>query len=97
MSSRFNTDTLVSDLKSVVRDSEELLEAVTGAAGEKTEELQQRLVETIEKARETCRKLEGKTKDALVATDTVIRDHPYQSLGIALAVGVVLGAVMARK
>jgi ElaB/YqjD/DUF883 family membrane-anchored ribosome-binding protein len=27
----------------------------------------------------------------------VIRDHPYQSIGVALAVGVVIGALVARK
>ena len=97
MNSRFNTDALVSDLKNVVRDSEELLQAVAGATGEKADELRQRLGETIEAARQTCRKLEGKTKETLDATDTVIRDHPYQSLGVALAVGVVLGVVIARK
>jgi ElaB/YqjD/DUF883 family membrane-anchored ribosome-binding protein len=97
MSSRFNTDTLVSDLKSVVRDSEQLLQAVAGATGEKADELRERLADTIESARETCRNLEGKTKDTLKAADTVVRDHPYQSLGVALALGVILGVVVARK
>ena len=97
MSSRFNTNALVSDLKNVVRDSEDLLEAVADATGEKAEELRQRLTEAVKTARETCRKLEGKGRETLEAADTIIRDHPYESLGVALAVGVVIGAWAARK
>ncbi len=97
MSTRINTDPLVADLKAVVRDSEQLLAAVADVSGEKAETLRRRLAESLETARETCRKLEGKTKESLQAADVVIRDHPYQSIGIALALGVVVGAVIARK
>jgi ElaB/YqjD/DUF883 family membrane-anchored ribosome-binding protein len=97
MNNRINTDTVVADLKTVVRDSEQLLEAVTGVTGEKAEALRQRLSETMERARQTCGKLEAKTKESLEATDKIIREHPYQSLGVALAVGVVIGALVARK
>jgi ElaB/YqjD/DUF883 family membrane-anchored ribosome-binding protein len=97
MNNRINTDTLVTDLKSVVRDSEELLQAVAGATGEKAESLRRRLAETMETARQTCSKLEAKTRESLETTDKVIREHPYQSMGVALAVGVVIGALVARK
>lgn len=97
MNSRIKTDVLVADLKTVVRDSEQLLEAVAGATGEKAQELRERLQDTVEKAREACGKLEEKAKDGLAAADVAVREHPYQSMGVALAVGVVLGALIARK
>jgi ElaB/YqjD/DUF883 family membrane-anchored ribosome-binding protein len=97
MNTRFDTDVLVADLKNVVRDSEQLLAAVSDATGEKAEALRERLDETLEKARQTCCKLEDKTKEGIRAADGVIRDHPYQSIGVALAAGVVIGALIARK
>jgi ElaB/YqjD/DUF883 family membrane-anchored ribosome-binding protein len=97
MNNRLNTDAVVTDLKSVVRDSEQLLEAVAGATGEKAEALRQRLSETLQSARETCCKLEDKAKENLAKADQVVREHPYQSVGVALALGVVIGALIARK
>src|SRR5436190_20758309 len=97
MNNRINTDALVTDLKSVVRDSEQLLEAVAGATGEKAEALRQRLNETLQGARETCARLEDKTKESLEKADRVVREHPYQSVGVALAVGVVIGALVGRR
>ena len=97
MSNRINTDALVTDLKSVVRDSEQLLEAAAGVTGEKAEAIRERLNETLQAARETCRDLEEKTREGVRAADEVIRDHPYQTIGMALAAGVVIGALIARK
>lgn len=96
MNNRINTDALVTDLQAVVRDSEELLEAVAGATGEKAEQLRDRLTETLEKARQTCLKLEGKTKETVKAADEVIREHPYQSIGVALAAGVIVGVLLGK-
>ena len=97
MTARFDTETLVTDLKAVVRDSEELLAAVSDATGEKAEELREKLSEKLEAARIACCKLEGKTKEHLETADKVIRDHPYQSIGVALTLGVVIGAVVAGR
>lgn len=97
MNNRLNTDALVTDLKSVMRDSEQLLAAVAGATGEKADALRERLDEGLQKAREACGKLEEKTKENLARADRVVRENPYQTAGVALAVGVVIGALIARK
>lgn len=97
MNNRIDTTELVTDLKSVVRDSELLLQAVAGVAGEQAEALRERLLEKIHQAREACGQLERKTKEGLRTADQVVRDHPYQSIGVALAAGVVVGVLIARK
>ena len=97
MNTRFNTEVLVEDLKNVVRDSEQLLAAVSDATGEKAEALRERLSESLATAKETCCKLEQKTKEGVRAADEMVREHPYQSIGVALAAGVVIGALLARK
>jgi ElaB/YqjD/DUF883 family membrane-anchored ribosome-binding protein len=97
MNADLNTDKLIADLKRVVRDSEELLQATAGAVGESAQELRERLNETLESARRTCRKLEDRTLEGAQAADEAIREHPYQSIGIAFGIGMLLGVILNRK
>jgi len=41
--------------------------------------------------------LEEKTKEAAKATDRTIREHPYESIGIAFGVGLLIGVLVARR
>jgi len=41
--------------------------------------------------------LEGKAIDGAKTADKTIRDHPYQSIGIAVGVGLLIGVLVARK
>ena len=88
---------VLTDLKQVVEDSEELLMDSASAVGEKAHQLRERLTRRLETARATCRRIEEKAKDGAKATDKVIREHPYQSLGVALGVGIVIGLLLKRK
>jgi len=88
---------LASDLKAVVRDAEELMKATAGQAGEKISEVRKRLATALDSAKATCHRLEEKTIAAAKATDQTIREHPYQSIGIAFGVGLLVGVLVARK
>ncbi len=88
---------LAADLKAVMHDAEELMKATAGQAGEKVSELRNRLATALESAKATCQRLEEKTVAAARATDRTIREHPYESIGIAFGVGLLLGVLVARK
>ena len=88
---------LASDLKAVVRDAEELMKATAGQAGEKVTEMRTRLAAALESAKATCHRLEERTVAAAKATDRTIRDHPYESIGIAFGVGLLVGVLVTRK
>ena len=88
---------LASDLKAVVRDAEELMKATAGQAGEKVTEMRTRLAAALESAKATCHRLEERTVAAAKATDRTIREHPYESIGIAFGVGLLVGVLVARK
>ena len=92
-----STESLVTDLKRVVRDSEELLHDSGAAVGEKAHSIRERLAATLESAKATCRKLEDKAVESAKATDKVIREHPYQSIGVAFGVGLLIGVLVTRK
>ena len=72
-------------------------EATANHAGEKVVELRERLSTALESAKVTAQRLEEKTIEAAKATDRVVREHPYQSIGIAFGVGLLIGVLVARK
>lgn len=92
-----NTEELVTDLKRVVRDSEELLRATKDVVGEKAHEFRERLTEALDAAKRSCRRLEEKAAEGAKAADRTIREHPYQSIGVAFGVGLLIGVLVTRK
>jgi ElaB/YqjD/DUF883 family membrane-anchored ribosome-binding protein len=91
------TRKLMDDLKVLARDAEGLLKATAGEMGEKTREARERLKSAIESARKSCHNLEEKALDSARAADKVIREHPYESLGVAFGMGLLIGVLVARK
>jgi ElaB/YqjD/DUF883 family membrane-anchored ribosome-binding protein len=85
------------DLGLVMRDAEDLLRATAGAASDKAGEVRRRLASALESARTSCGRLQDGTTRAAKATNGVIRAHPYESLGIALGTGLLIGALVARR
>ena len=60
-------------------------------------EIQSRLAATVAKAKEVCSRLEEQTVNAAKATDKVVREHPYQAIGIAFGIGLLVGVLAARS
>lgn len=60
-------------------------------------ETKAKLENVIEKAKEACVRLQEQTAAAAKATDKTIREHPYQALGIAFGVGVLIGVLVVRS
>ena len=96
-----NKEKLVSDLKVVISDTEELLRATAGAAGEKVGDLRERLAIRLRDTKERIVDLEvalvDKTKAAARATDDYVNDNPWQAVGIAAGVGLLLGIIIGRR
>lgn len=57
-------------------------------------ELRAKLENVIEKAKETCDRLQDQTAAAAKATDKAIRENPYQALGVAFGVGLLVGVLV---
>jgi len=96
-----NKEKLVSDLKVVVSDAEELLRATAGAAGEKVGELRERMSVRLRDAKERLIDAEAalidKTKAAARATDDFVHDEPWKAVGVAAALGLALGVLIGRR
>src|SRR5512136_2365603 len=78
---------VLADLRALVRDSETLLKATAGDVSEKAKEVRARLASALERAKCTCDQLQRQAvaaaKAAAKTTDLVIREYPYQSIGVA--------------
>jgi ElaB/YqjD/DUF883 family membrane-anchored ribosome-binding protein len=88
---------LTGDLKAVVKDAEELMKTTAGVAGEKVSDVRTRLAAALESAKATCHRLEEKSVAAAKATDRCIREHPYESIGVAFGLGLLIGVLIGRK
>jgi len=59
-------------------------------------ELRARLEAATEKAKEVCKRLQEETVAAAKATDKAVRERPYQAIGIAFGVGLLIGVLATR-
>jgi ElaB/YqjD/DUF883 family membrane-anchored ribosome-binding protein len=101
MTTQINTDKLFQDLQAVVRDAEALLKATAGQANEKVQEVRTRAEETIKQARASLDSVENlavrRAKEMAGQAEDYVRDNPWQSVGIAAGVGLLLGFILSRR
>jgi len=92
---------LVSDIKAVISDAEEMLSATADQAGEKVANLrarvQTRLFDAKERLSEAEELLVARTRAAAQATDAYVHESPWTAIGIAAGVGLLVGLVVARR
>ncbi|HUK83610.1 MAG TPA: DUF883 family protein [Verrucomicrobiae bacterium] len=88
---------LAQDLRVLIRDAEALLKAGATEAGGKMEELKSRLEVSVNRVKEHYQHVQDKVVAGAKATDTAIRAHPYESIGVAFGVGLLMGVLVARK
>jgi ElaB/YqjD/DUF883 family membrane-anchored ribosome-binding protein len=94
-------DKLVSDMKIVIADAEEILRATANQAGEKVVELRERIQERLRDAKIRLQDAEAaivdKTRAAARATDDFVHENPWQAVGVAAAIGLALGVLIGRR
>lgn len=92
---------LLKDFRAVVTDTEELLKATAGQTGEKLAAARAKVEESLVATKQRLADLEHglveKTKAAARATDELVHEHPWQAVGIAAAVGFLLGMLTCRR
>jgi ElaB/YqjD/DUF883 family membrane-anchored ribosome-binding protein len=96
-----NKEKLVSDMKVVVSDAEEILRATAGVAGEKVGELRERIIDRLRDAKvriaDAEEMLVDRTKAAARATDDYVNDNPWRAVGIAAGIGLLVGIIIGRR
>ena len=94
-------DKLEKDLQALIRDTKELLrttaESVTGDTAELRKRLEERLEGVQKNVRQKTQVAEDMMKEGLDATDELIREYPYQAMGVSLVAGLLLGLLFRRR
>jgi ElaB/YqjD/DUF883 family membrane-anchored ribosome-binding protein len=92
---------LIDDVKVVLHDADVLLRETAGQVGEKAREARERLTRGVETAKERLVEIQKNSveqvKETAKATDEFVHEHPWQSVGIAFAVGALIGVLVGRK
>jgi len=92
---------LVTDIRAVIADAEEILHATADQTGEKIANLRARVKERLLDARIRLEAAEEvlieKTRAAARATDNYVHENPWQAVGIGAGIGFLLGLVLGRR
>jgi ElaB/YqjD/DUF883 family membrane-anchored ribosome-binding protein len=101
MNSEVTTDQLVADLKTVMLDAEALLKATSAQTGEKIQEVRARAEQSLQQAKARLSEIEDealkRAREVADATDEYVRENPWQSVGIAAGVGLLVGLLISRR
>jgi ElaB/YqjD/DUF883 family membrane-anchored ribosome-binding protein len=96
-----NINTVRTDLKTLMKDAQELFEEAATASGSKAEELRAKGMRLLDSAIDGTQHLQQlaveKGKKIAHDTDTYVHEHPWRAIGISAAVGVLVGMLIARR
>lgn len=85
------------DLQSLPDEAKALVTATENVVEEKVIAARERLTAALERGKEAWSTVQAKAVESAKATDESIRRNPYQSIGVALGVGALLGVWLARR
>ena len=92
---------LVQDFRTVVADAEELLKATASQAGEKVAVARERIQDSLHQVKVKLAEAEDvivqRSKQAARATDDYVRENPWQAVGAAAGVGLLIGLLIGRR
>lgn len=96
-----NERKIVADMKTVVADAEEILRETAGVAGDKAHVLREHMGDRLRSAKLRIADAEAavleKAKAAACSADHCVRENPWESIGVAAAVGLLLGVLIGRR
>lgn len=91
-------DQLIEEFNAVVAETAQLLKSVANAGGEKAGAARASVEHNLALAKDRLRNLQQaateKTQAAAQATDEYVHEHPWQAIGIAAGLNVVIGVAI---
>lgn len=92
---------VIKDFKAVLTDTEELLKATANQTGERITTARAHMEASLAATKKQLAGLEEdmveKTREAARAADQLVHENPWKSVGIAAAVGFLLGMLIHRR
>jgi len=101
MSTDSARDKLVDEFSSVLSEAETLLDKASKETGDKARDLRTQVEARLLSAKLKLQELEGEAVDRAKAaariTDDYVHENPWQVVGVAVAVGFLVGLMMNRR
>lgn len=92
---------VVDDFRAIVNDAEALLQATAHVSGEGFAAERAKFTEKLRNAKtrlaEAEHRVVEKAKQAAAATDHYVHENPWTAVGVAAAVGMLIGFLAARR
>ncbi len=92
---------MAGDFKTMIADSEELLKAAATLSGEGFAAARTKFEEKLRSAKtrlaDASQPMLDKTRETAAAADEFVRANPWTTAGIALAAGVLIGSLAAKR
>ncbi|TCS35605.1 ElaB/YqjD/DUF883 family membrane-anchored ribosome-binding protein [Paucimonas lemoignei] len=93
--------TVRNDMKSLVRDAQQLFREASVATGERADELRAKGQELLDSAAQRAQELQTAAmetgKEFASHTDSYVKDNPWKAVAISAGVGLVVGMLIGRK
>lgn len=101
LSNGVGKEKLITDFKVVVADAEALLKATANQGGEKLAEVRAKAEESLRVVKASMAEAQAelllKTKAAAKATDVYVHENPWNAIGVAAGLGLLIGWLAGRR
>jgi len=88
---------LLEDFGRIVGDTEALLRSLKSEGGERAAALRATLETQLEGAKVRMRELQGAAAGMTREADTYVRENPWAAIGVAAAIGFIVGLSLGRR
>jgi ElaB/YqjD/DUF883 family membrane-anchored ribosome-binding protein len=96
-----NKDKLIKDFHSVLSDTEELMKSVSNESGGTAQALRTKVEQNLKQAKEYLEDFEDsiidKSKTAARATDEYVHENAWQTIGLAVGIGILIGYLISDR
>ena len=99
--SSLGAESLISEFKSLMADAEALIKATEDHPGEAISSIRNKALETLAGAKESLSGVEGKlldkAKKAADGADDFVHRNPWEAVGVAAGLGLLIGLFIGRR
>ncbi len=101
MARKTPSEKLLRDLQTVVDDAEALLQATAAQTGERVDGIRARAQASLKQAKTRLLEAEDEALEqvraAAATADEYVHENPWQAVGVAAGVGLLLGLLLSRR
>lgn len=96
-----NIKTVRNDMRTLVKDAQELFREATSTTGERAEDLRNKGLMLLDVAMEKAQEVQAAAmetgKEVMHTTDEFVQRNPWTSVAFSTGLGVVVGVLLSRK